>query len=325
MRRAWLASLVVPVLAALAQDVAAQPARAKRIGVLQDNATPAATRWHSAFVKGLADLGWMEGKDFVLERRSADGTVERLPRLAAELVTLKPDLIFAPTTVAARAAAKATHSIPIVFASANDPVAAGLAVSLVKPGRNATGLTNILGDLSAKRLQMLQQVVPGATRVAAMHAGDFTSAVQLAELRRAATSLGMETFAVEARGPDDYPGAVAAMRKWRADVVFVIGSVPFFTNRGRIIGELSTAALPASYTNRDFVVEGGLISYGPDFADLFRRAASYVDRIFKGAKPGDLPIEQPTKLELVINVKTAKTLGLAIPASLLARADELID
>ena len=281
-----------------------------------------------AFRQGLRDLGYIEGGNVVIESRDAEGKLERLPALAAELVALKVDVIVAPSTPAALAAKQATRTLPIVFAAVADPVARGLVTSLARPGGNVTGSSNLAPELVGKRLEQLKQAVPGVNRVAVLWqpgiAGrtekDMVNAAEVA-----AQALGVRLQFVEARGPADFDRAFSEMTGARAGALTLLGSGMFFIERRRLVDLAATNRLPAVYGLREYVDAGGLMSYGPNSADLYRRAATYVDRLLKGAKPGDLPIEQPTRFELVINLKTAKALGLTIPTSLLARADQVIE
>jgi putative ABC transport system substrate-binding protein len=281
-----------------------------------------------AFLQGLRDLGYVEGRNVVIEYRSAEGKLERYPALVAELVALKVDVIFVPGTPAAVAAKQATRTLPIVFAAAADPVADGLVTSLARPGGNVTGLAALSPELVGKRLELLKQAVPGVGRVAVLWqpgaAGERTEKDMLKEADVAARALGVLLQVVEVRGPAEFDRAFSNMTRARAGALTVLGTPMFFTERRRLVDLAAKNRLPVVYGTRDYVDVGGLMAYGPNTADLVRRAAAYVDKILKGAKPGDLPVEQPTKFELVINLKTAKALGLTIPPSLLARADEVI-
>ncbi|PYN55801.1 MAG: ABC transporter substrate-binding protein [Candidatus Rokuibacteriota bacterium] len=329
-RAALAAALAAGLLAAPLAAEAQQPTKIARIGYLTtaDVAT-APHHLREAFLKGLRDLGYVEGRNLVIEYRSAEGKVERLPALAAELVALKVDVILVPASVHVLAAKQATRTIPIVFVNSGDPVASGLVTSLARPGGNVTGLSTIGPDLIGKCLEQLPQAVPGVSRVAVLwQPGDVPERTEKDMLKRAEAAgraLGMRLQFVEARGPADIDRAFSEMTGARAGALAVLPSTMLFGERRRLVDLAAKNRLPAVYSSRDFVDAGGLMSYGPDFADLFRRAATYVDKILKGAKPGDLPVEQPTKLELVINLKTAKALGLAIPPSLLQRADQIIE
>ena len=306
---------------------AQQAAKVPRIGYLSQNL---ATGRHllEAFLRGLRDLGYVEGRDFAIEYRDAAGKLERLPALAGELVALKVDVIVAGSTPHALAAKQATRTIPIVMAAAPDPVESGLVTSLARPGGNVTGSSNVGPDLIGKRLEQLKQAIPGVTRVAVLwQPGDLGERAEQDALRGAevaARALGLRLQFVEARGPGDFGRAFSEMSRARAGALTLLPSAGLYSERRRLVDLAAKKRLPAVYTSREFVDAGGLMSYGPNIADLFRRAATYVDRILKGAKPSDLPVEQPTKFELVINLKTAKALGLTIPPAVLGRADGLI-
>jgi ABC-type uncharacterized transport system substrate-binding protein len=265
----------------------------------------------------------------VIEFRDAEGKPERLPALAAELVALKVDVIVAPSTPHALAAKQATKTIPIVFASAPDPVTSGLLTSLARPGDNVTGLSNLTPELVGKCLELLTRAVPAVSRVAVLWQpgarGERTDKDMLKAGDVAARALGVRLQFVEARGPADFDRAFSDMTRARADALTVLPSPMFINERRRLVDLAAKNRLPAVYPWREGVDAGGLMAYGPSVSDLFRRAATYVDKILKGAKPGDLPVEQPTKFELIINLKTAKALGLTIPPSVLRRADEVIE
>src|SRR6266487_1446025 len=269
------------------------------------------------------------GRIWRIGYRSAERKVERLPALAAELVALKVDVIVAPTTPAALAAKQATRTLPIVFAAAADPVGSGLVATLARPGGNVTGLTNLSAELGGKRLELLKQVVPGVSRVAILYQpGAFVERTEKDMLKGAevaARALGVRPQFLEARGPADIDRAFLDMTRARAGALTVFPSSMFFSERKRLVDLAAKSRLPAVYGLREFVAAGGFMAYGPNAEDLFRRAATYVDKILKGAKPGDLPVEQPTKFELVINLKTAKALGLTIPPALLQQADQVIE
>ncbi len=281
-----------------------------------------------AFRQGLRDLGYVEGRDIVIEFRSAEGKLERFPALAAELVALKVDVIVAANTSAALAAKQATTTVPIVFAGPTDPVTSGLVTSLARPGGNVTGLSNLVPELVGKWLELLKQAVSGVSRVAALWQpgglGERTEKDILTRAEVAGRALGVRLQFVEARGPGDFDRAFSDMTKARAGALTVLPSGMFINERNRLVDLAAKNRLPAVYPWREFIDAGGLMAYGPNLPDLFRRAATYVDKILKGARPADLPVEQPTKFELVINMKTAKALGLTIPQSLLGRADQVI-
>ncbi len=326
-RRAFIGALAGGLLGAPLAAEAQQAAKIARIGYLAGNLA-ADPHLPEAFRQGLRDLGYVEGRNVVIEYRDAEGKFERLPALAAELVALKVDVIVAPSTLAALAAKQATKTIPIVFAAAGDAVGSGLVTSLARPGGNVTGLSVLAPELVGKRLELLKQAVPGVTRVAALwHPGDYaerTDKDMLKEADVAARALGVRLQVVEARGPADIDRAFSDMTRARAGALTVFSTPMFSTERRRLVDLAAKNRLPTMFSFRDYVDAGGLMAYGPSLADLARRAATYVDKILNGARPADLPVEQPTKFELVINLKTAKALGLTIPPSLLARADEVI-
>jgi putative ABC transport system substrate-binding protein len=301
-----------------------QPASPRRIGVLLGTFSPDGNEAQQ-FRQGLLDAGYVEGRDVVLEWRSAGGDVDRLPGLAADLVQRKVDVIVAVTTLAAKAAKRATSTIPIVIAVVADPVGVGLVTNLAHPGGNITGLSLMNTDLTAKRLQLLKEVISPLTRIAVLGNPDaayYPNAVN--DLKSVAPSLGMGLSFVEVRTPEEIAPAFAAVSRAHAQALYVIDSVPLFNHRPTLLRLASKARLPAVYYERRWADEGGLISYGANYGDSARRAAGYVDKILKGAKPGDLPIEQPTKFECVVNLKTAKALGITIPESVLLRANEVI-
>jgi putative ABC transport system substrate-binding protein len=279
-----------------------------------------------AFKQGLRELGWVEGKSFVLEARYSEGKVERLPELARELVALKMDVIVTPADLGIAAVKRETQTIPIVMALSSDPVGAGFVASLARPGGNITGLSNISPELSGKRLELLREAVPGFSRVALLWNPDVRGAVlDYKEAASAARSLRVEIQSVEASRAEDLDRAFSTITSWRAQALMLPGVNPVgFANRARIVSFAQRNRLPSMFPTKEYVDSGGLMSYGPSLVDLLRRAAGYVDKILKGAKPADLPVQQPTKFELVINLKTAKALGLTLPQSLLRRADEVI-
>jgi putative ABC transport system substrate-binding protein len=314
-------------LAAPFATEAQQPGKIARIGFLSLNMA-GNPRGTDSFRQGLREHGYVEGRNVVIEYRDAERKFERFPALVAELVALKVDVIVAPSVVASQAAKQATKTIPIVFAGVADPVADGLVASLARPGGNVTGLSNLAPELVAKRLELLMEAVPGVSRVAVLwqpgSGMEGTDKKTLKDAEVAARALGLRLQVVEARGPAELQRAYADMTRERANALVVLGTPMFFTERERIAGLAIGNRLPAMFTTRQFVEVGGLMAYGPSLDDLLRRTASYVDRLLKGAKPADLPVEQPTKFELVINLKTAKVLGITIPQSLLPRADEVI-
>lgn len=305
--------------------VFAQPSgKVWRIGVLASSSSP--TKFDEAFRDELRILGYIEGRNLSIEYRGSAGDDARLPELAAELVQLKVDVILTNSGLPPAAAKRATSTIPIVTAATADPVGQGLVASLARPGGNLTGLSMLSTDLTEKRVQMLREFVPKATRIAVLAMkGTSSTPPLLANMRTVAQKMGLTLIVQEVNEPEALPGAFAAMQSAGAQVLIVQQS-PFTGANRKLILELAAKyRLPGMFDIRLFVDGGGLISYGPSLPDLFRRAAHYVDKIFKGAKPADLPVEQPTKFELFINRKTAKALGLTIPQSLLLSADEVIE
>ena len=329
-RRAFIGTLAgglfATPLAAEAQGARTVP----RIGVLSVGTlgTPETERGLDAFRQGLRELGYVQGQNILIEYRAADGKLERLPRLATELARLKVDVILATATPAARAAQKATTTIPIVASSMGDPVGDGLVANLARPGGNITGTTFLGPELVPKRLELLKEALPKVTRIAALlHPdafGERTMRDMVKDTEAAARTLGVQLQLIEVRGPDEFDSAFSMMARQHADALIVFASVMLFSQRRPIVALAAKSRLPAMFNNRESVEIGGLISYGVSLTDSSRRAATFVDKILKGAKPADLPVEQPTKFELIINLKTAKALGLTMPPSLLQRADEVI-
>jgi putative ABC transport system substrate-binding protein len=307
-------------LAARAQ----QPAKLPTIGFLGAASQSGWRSWTDAFVQRLSELGWVEGRTVAIEFRWAEGRSERYTEIADEFVHLKVDVIV--TVGAAVAAAKqATSVIPIVFAVANNPVGIGLVASLARPGGNVTGVSNETADLAGKRLELLREVVPGLRRLAIMaNFGYPASVLEMREVEATAGALGLEVITPEIRRAEDIAPAFEGL-KGRAEALSVITDPLMVTNRLQINALAQGAQLPTIYSAREYVESGGLISYGANYPDLFRRAAEFVDKILRGAKPFDIPIEQPTKFDLVINLKTAKAIGLVIPGTVLARADEVVE
>jgi len=278
-----------------------------------------------AFKQGLRERGYEEGKNIVIVTRFADGQLERLPALAAELVALKVDVIFAPPTVAVRACQKATQTIPIVFALVADPVGAGFVQSLARPGGNITGLSTINVELGAKRLELLKEAVPKATHVAVLYSPDDSANVlQLSQTEQAAKVLAIRLLPVAVKKPDEFAPAFARMQHEGADALIVMENPVSFTHRDALVALADKFRLPAMYALKEFVDAGGLMSYAASYPEQYRDAAAYVDKILKGAKPGDLPVQQPTRIEMSINLKTAETQGFKFPQSLLLRADQTI-
>jgi putative ABC transport system substrate-binding protein len=308
-------------LAARAQQAGKLPT----IGFLGANTPASQSQWTAAFVQRLRDLGWIEGRTVAIEYRWAEGRSERLAEIAAEFVRLKVDIVVTWGTIPALAIKEATSVIPIVFAAAGDPAGTGLVASLARPGGNVTGLSNQQGDLGGKRLELLREVVPDLRRLAIMLNVDAPASVlDMKEVHTKAGSLGLEVVTSEIRRAEDIAPAFEAL-KGRADALYVCTDPLVFTNLVRINTLALAARVPTMHGRREYVEAGGLMSYGPNFPDQFRRAADHVDKILRGAKPGDIPVEQPTKFDLVINLVTAKALGLDVPPTLLARADEVIE
>jgi putative tryptophan/tyrosine transport system substrate-binding protein len=327
-RSAGLALLLGPIafaatpLAAKAQ----QAGKVYRIGYLSAPTRASVENGLQAFLRALRELGWVEGRNLIIEYRWAEGNVERLPDLAAELLRLKVDAIVAPAGSAALAAKNATNSIPIIMIFASDPVEMGLVASLRRPGGNVTGTTFTPGpEIFGKQLQILKETIPHASRVALLsNPEDPSFATQIREVEATARSLRIRLQHVEARGPEEFESAFAAMARERADALLVNGTSTFLAHRTRLAELAVKGRLPTMYSFRESVEAGGLMAYAVNMSDFIGRAAVYVDKILKGAKPADLPVEQPTKFELIINQNTAKALGLTIPQVVLARADEVI-
>ena len=305
---------------------AQQPAILPRIGILWPNPVTASGHFVDAFRQGLGELGYIEGRNMTIEFRTAEGTVERLPDLAAELVRLPVEVILTATSPTIRAAQQATRTIPIVMGNSQDPVSEGFVASLARPGGNITGLTLISPDIAAKRLQLVKEVAPTLTRVAILwYADDPALALALREMRAAAQMLQLEFRSLGVRGPSDFEPAFRSATQDGAGALVVVEDNLTFRHRAEIAILANHYRLPTMFGLRDYAQAGGLITYGPNLAHMYRRAAAYVDKILKGAKPADLPVEQPTRFELVINLKTAKATGIDIPATVLARADEIIE
>jgi putative ABC transport system substrate-binding protein len=306
----------------------AQPAgKVYRIGYLVPGSPTGDTRPREALREGLRELGWVEGRNIVIEYRFAEGRFDRLPDLATELVRLKVDVIAAATAPPVLAAKNATTTIPIVMLTVADPVGRGIVTSLSRPGGNVTGVAYGVGtDTFGKGLELLQEAVPRVRRVAVLSNPDTPNQPLVASVKSAARSLGLELRLVEARGPDQFDGAFAAMAKGGAEALLVVTDPTYLLPGAatRLADLAVNSRLPSMHAQRPAIEAGGLMSYGPSIAALFRRGAVFVDKILKGARPADLPVEQPTKFELVIDVKTAKALGLTIPPAVLARADEVI-
>ena len=321
-RRAFIGTLAGGLLTAPLAAEAQETGKAARIGMLRQGSPPDPNV--EAFKQGLREVGYVEGRNISIEYRWAEGKGERLLGLAADLVRLKVDVIVA-TGDAAVAAKQATTAIPIVMPIITDPVRLGLVASLARPGGNVTGLATQNDELPGKWLELVKEILPKVSRVAVLFHPTYDRGVQLKASEAAARSLGVHLQALKVEGPDDLMAAFAQMQRDRAEALIVSSSALFYVHRARLVELAAKHRLPTIYYQSEFVVDsGGLMSYGTDFHDLFRRSATYVGKILKGAKPGDLPIQQPTKFELVINLKTAKALGLTIPPSLLGRADQVI-
>jgi len=312
------------VLAPCSAAEAQQTGKIARIGLLDNSTASGIAVLSEALRQGLSKLGWIEGKNIAIEYRFAEGKNDRLPELAAHLVRLKVDLIVVASNPSALAAKRATTTIPIVMTSAPDPVAAGLVASLARPGGNVTGLSSLSPELNTKRLEILKDVVPKLVRVGILKPVGGSD-LQLKELRDAAPALKLKLEEIETQA--DAKGLESAFqtaKQKQVGAIMTIVSRPFFSERKRIVERAAKHRLPAIHFQKEFVDEGGLMSYGADFDDLFRRAAVYVDKILKGAKPADLPVQQATKFEFVINLKAAKQIGLTIPPRVLERANQVI-
>jgi ABC-type uncharacterized transport system substrate-binding protein len=294
------------------------------IGFLGPASASAMSAWTAAFVQRLRELGWVEGRTIRIEYRWGDGRTDRLPEIAAEFVRLKVDVIVT-TGTPVPILKEATSTIPIVFTIANDPVGAGLVGSLSRPGGNVTGLSQLAADLGGKRVELLREVIPDLRRLAILsNVGNAATASEMIQVAESARTLGFEVVNSEIRRSEDITSAIESL-KGRADAIYVQADPLMNTNRVRISTLALGAGLPTLGGIREYVEAGGLMSYGPNFPDLFRRAAEYVGKILHGAKPGDLPVEQPTKFDLVVNLTTAKVLGLKVPEAFLVRADEVIE
>jgi len=315
------------LLAAPMASFAQRQSRVWRIGFLTNGTVNSTKGQLDAFVRGLNELGYFEGRNIIIESRFAEGKLDRLPALVAEMLAQKIDVIYAPSGIAAQAAKKSGTKIPIVFAFAPDPIGQGFGKSLSRPGGSMTGLTSTHTELSAKRVQLLKEAFPTTRRIAVLYflaPSAAGVAEQLAETERAAKILGVEIVTEESPQMEDFERAFASIRKQRPDALIVIENPIFFTNRMRLTELAASLRIPAIYNVSEYVHAGGLMSYGASYADLSRRAASYVDKILNGRAPGDLPIERPTKFELVINMKTARAIGITIPQSVLLRADQMV-
>jgi putative ABC transport system substrate-binding protein len=325
-RRAFITIVGGSILAGPLAVEGQPTGRVYRLGYLSASSGTLNSPYTEAFRQGLRDLGWVEGQNIVIEFRSAE-EFDRLPALATELVRLKVDVIVATPTPAALAAKSATATIPIVGISLTDPVGLGLIPSLARPGGNVTGVSYSVGaDIFGKDLELLREAVPKVRRVAVLSNPDGPSQpLILDNIKTAARSLELQLLPVVARGPGDFDGAFATMARERVGALFVVTDPTYIAHRARLVDLATRSRLPSMFTQRADVEAGGLMSYGPSFTAMYRRAAAYVDKILKGAKPADLPVEQPTTFELAINLKTAKALGITITPALLLRADQVTE
>jgi len=324
LRLVVMVSLALALLSRPLSPEAQAAGRPPRVAILAGGTStePVTT----AFLRGMEDLGYVEGRTVVFERRFAEGHIERLPGLAAQLVAVQPDVIYAPVTPAALAARQATRSIPIVFAVSADPIGAGLVASLARPGGNVTGLTSLNAEMTGKRLQLLREVAPRTIRIALLFNPDNApDRSQLIMLESAGAQLGLTVIRVAVRKAEEYQTGFARARADRAEAIMIVPNPLNIRSRDRILDFAVRNGWPTIEAESDGARQGILLSYGPSWADSARRAAGLVDKILKGAKPGDLPVEQPTKFELVVNLKTAKSLGLTVPPAVLALADEVIE
>jgi putative ABC transport system substrate-binding protein len=321
-----LAACALAISIALLAPLAgyAQPARIYRVGVLSTT-TAANAPIVRAFMHGMEELGWIDGKNISIDYRYAEGDADRLPALAADLVRRKVDVIVTLSGTGASAAQRATGTIPIVFVTLTDPVGMGFITSRAQPGGNITGITGIGSELIAKRLQLLQETILKLSRVAIITTGEPTDVTQFAEVQRAAKSLGIDVLSIKVRDGDDLAQALAMLRRWRADSIYVLDASINFYNRELLAKFALANRVPMIAGIIPFAQAGALISYGSNYEDLSRRAATLVDKVLKGAKPADIPVEQAARVELVINLGTAKALGVRIPQSILVRADKVIE
>src|SRR5262245_13204911 len=319
----WLLTIVLPTSVSVAATQ--QSAKVPQVGYLVSafpSSTPARTE---AFWQGLRELGYVEGKNIIIEFRYAEEKFDRLPVLAAELVRLKVDVVVTTGALVTRAAKEATGTIPIVMANDTDPVSNGFVASLARPGGNITGLSTLAPELGGKRLELLKEIIPKLSLVAVLGTSTGpTNAQNLKETELAAGALGVKIQYLDVLGPKDIETAFRAASKARADAVLLLASSVFTSQRTQVADLAVKYRLPATYNRPEYVEDGGLMTYGPSINDLFRRAATYVDKILKGTKPADLPVEQPTKFELIINLKAATQIGLTIPPNVLVRADKVI-
>ncbi len=324
-RRIVICLLLTLFLLTISFVEAQQPKKIPRIGYLVAGNSSDISARTEAFRQGLRELGYVEGKNIIIEFRYAEGKLDRLRDLAAELVRLKVVVIVTAGPQSTRAAKEATVTIPIVMGFDNDPVGSGFVASLARPGGNITGLSTLAPEISGKQLELLKEIVPRVSRVAILgNSTDPGNAQVVGETERAAAALGVQQLSLDVRAPEDIETAFRAAGKGRADAVLVLPSFLLTSQRKQLVDLAAKSRFPAIYDRREFVEDGGLMTYAVSSTDLFRRAATYVDKILKGAKPADLPVEQPTKFELVINLKAARQIGLTIPPNVLARADKVI-
>ncbi|HEV8616615.1 MAG TPA: ABC transporter substrate-binding protein [Methylomirabilota bacterium] len=325
-QRALVAILTLGLVAAPHAAEAQKSTKVYRIGVLETTSIALNAVNLDAFRDGLRELGYVEGQHYVIEYRSSDARPERFPELAAELIRTKVDLILARGTPAVKAAKEATSTIPIVMAASADPVGTGVVTGLARPGGNVTGLTSINAEMGSKRVQLMKETIPDMQRLGSLvTVGNVGLVVQWQAVEQASRAIGLQPQLLDVRTADDLASAFDTATRQRIDAIVVGLGAVIQNNIRRVVDLAAKHRLPAIFSSREFAVAGGLMSYGATYSDSYRRAASYVDKIFKGAKPADLPIEQPTKFELLINRKTARALGLTIPPSVLLRADEIIE
>jgi len=321
-RRTFISGIAFGLLAAPLAAQAQRPSKVPRVGVIWEGLSTDSAL--AAFRQGLRELGYTEGQNIVIEYRSTHGVPNQVSKLAAELIHLGVEVLVVGGTVSAQSAKAVTTTVPIVFTLAGDPVGSGLVASLARPGGNATGLSNLASELSGKQLELLKAAVPQVSRVTVMYnPANPGAGPALIRAREAARTLAVELQVLEMRQPNELASAFSALKRWRSGALLTLPD-PVFADYAQLSKLATKNRLPAIYASRGFAEAGGLLAYGPNFSDNYRRAATYVDKILKGAKPADLPVEQPTKFEFVINLKTAKALGLTIPQSLLLRADEVI-
>jgi putative ABC transport system substrate-binding protein len=322
-RRKFIGSVAFGLLVAPLASLAQQVGKVYHVGMLETTPMTMNAANLGAFREQLRELGYAEGSNLIIEYRSADGRSERFPNLAAELMNMKVDLIVAGGSLATQAAKNATRTIPVVMANVGDPLK--FVASLARPGGNVTGLSSLVNDTVTKNLGLLRELLPDSKRIAVISNGDNpATAPQWKDLETAAPSMGVKLQLLDVRNPEGLEPAYAAASQQHADGLMGGQDGVFLANRKQVVELAAKYRLPAIYRSKEFVEAGGLMAYGPNYPDLYRRAAVYVDKIFKGANPGDLPVEQPTKFVLIINLKTAKALGITIPPPLLLRADEVI-